>query len=473
MRTRKKGACWILMLGLAAALAGARAGWAAATLEAHDGQGNPAAAREIKPVVAAQGLPFQPVVTVMILVCCALVMPMIPALGHFYGGMVRRKNVLSAFQQSFILLGVIATQWLLAGYSLAFGGDFFGGFCGGWQWFGLTGVGLDPNPAVAPLIPHQLFMLFQMMVAVFSAALIAGAIAERVKFSSYLVFMLLWSTFVYDPVAHWVWGPDGWIKKLGALDFAGGLVVHLTSGLTALCCVMVVGKRKGLDHEDLHPHNLTLTAIGTGLLWYGWQGLNAGQARGVNGAAVAAFVSTNLAGAAAIVSWSILEYLQKRKVTVLGACTGAIAGLVAVSPAAGYVDPLGAFAIGFLVAPLCYFAILIKGKLGYDDSLDVFGVHGLGGLAGVLMLGFVAAPSLTGGAGGLFAGNADLLLAQAIAVVAVAGYTVVVSLLLLVAIDRFIGFRVTAEEEDLGLDLTQHGQRGYLMGEGELIGVEA
>ena len=211
------------------------------------------------------------------LLCAEL--PMIPALGQFYGGMVRRKNVLSTFQQSFILLGVIALQWLLVGYSLAFGGDAIGGLCGGWQWFGLSGVGIDPNPSVAPLIPHQLFMLFQMFVAVFAAALISGAIAERVRFSSYLVFTLLWSTLVYDPVAHWVWGPDGWIKKLGALDFGGGLVVHLTSGLAALCCVRVVGKRKGLDHEDLHPHSLTLTALGTGLLWYGWQGLNAGQAR--------------------------------------------------------------------------------------------------------------------------------------------------------------------------------------------------
>ena len=399
-------------------------------------------------------------------------MPMIPALGQFYGGMVRRKNVLSTFQQSFILLGVIAVQWVLVGYSVAFGGDAFGGFCGGWQWFGLRGVGIDPNPSVAPLIPHQLFMLFEMLVAVFAAALISGAIAERIRFSSYLVFMLLWSTFVYAPVAHWVWGPDGWIKKLGALDFAGGLVVHLTSGLAALCCVVVVGKRKGLDHEDLHPHSLTLTALGTGLLWFGWQGLNAGQARSASAGAVAAFVATNLSGAAAIVSWSILEFLQKRKVTVLGACTGAVAGLVAVSPAAGYVEPLGAFAIGFMVAPLCYFAIALKGRLGYDDSLDVFAVHGVGGLAGALFLGFLAAPSLTSGSGGLFAGNADLLLAQAIAVLAVTVYTVVVSLALLLLIDRFIGLRVSAEEEDLGLDLTQHGQRGYMMGEGELIGIE-
>jgi Amt family ammonium transporter len=448
---------------------GARGISAGAAVQAADETGRQGAANTGIP----PALPFQAADTVMMILCCALTLPMIPALGQFYGGMARRKNVLSAFQQTFILLGAIALQWLLVGYSLAFDGGVLGGFCGGGQWLLLRGVGVEPNPAVAPLIPHQLFMMFELLVAVFSVALISGAIVERVKFSAYLVFTVLWSTLVYDPVAHWVWGPEGWIKKLGALDFAGGLVVHLTSGMAALCCVRVVGKRKGLDHEDLHPHNLTLTALGTGLLWYGWQGLNAGGARGANAAAVAAFVATNLAGAAAIVSFSLLEYLLKRKVTVLGACTGAIAGLVAVSPAAGYVSPVGAFAIGFMVAPLCYFAIALKGKLGYDDSLDVFGVHGMGGLAGVLMLGFVAAPSLTGGSGGLLAGNVELLLAQASAAVAVALYTVVVTTVLLVAIDRLMGLRVTAEEEDLGLDLTQHGQRGYLMGEGELIGIEA
>jgi Amt family ammonium transporter len=463
----------MLVLALAAAAAGERGVWARGALEQGDDAARTAAARAEKPAVQpAPGQPSLSADTILMIVWCALTLPMIPALGLFYGGMTRRKNVLSAFQQTFILLGAIALQWLLVGYSLAFDEGTLGGFCGGGRWLGLMGVGLDPNPAVAPLVPHQLFMLFELLVAVFAAALISGAIVERVKFSSYLVFTVLWSTLVYDPVAHWVWGPDGWIKKLGALDFAGGLVVHLTSGLAALCCVRIVGKRKGLDHEDLHPHNLTLTALGTGLLWYGWQGLNAGQARGANAAAVAAFVATNLAGAAAIVSWSLLEYLLKRRVTVLGACTGAIAGLVAVSPAAGYVSPLGAFAIGFMVAPLCYFAIAFKGRIGYDDSLDVFGVHGVGGLAGGLMLGFVAAPSLTGGSGGLLSGNIDLLLAQVTAILAVALYTVVVTMALLVGIDRLLGLRVTPEEEDLGLDLTQHGQRGYLMGEGELIGIE-
>jgi Amt family ammonium transporter len=310
-----------------------------------------------------------------------------------------------------------------------------------------------------------------MMVAVFATALISGAIAERMKFSAYLAFTLLWVTFVYGPVAHWVWGPGGWISDSGALDFGGGLVVQLTSGLAALCCVLVLGKRKGLDTEDLQPHNLTLTALGTGLLWFGWLGLNTGQARAVNVGAVASFVTTNLAGAGAIVSWCALEYLQKRKVTVLGACTGAIVGLVVVSPAAAYVSPVGALITGALVCPLSYGAIVIKGKLGYDDSLDVFGVHGVGGFAGVLALGFMAAPALTGGEGGLLSGNASLLFAQATAAVAVGVYTIVVTLALLWLVDRLLGLRVSAEEEDLGLDLTQHGQRGYMMGEGELIGI--
>jgi Amt family ammonium transporter len=384
--------------------------------------------------------------------------------------MVRRKNVLAAFQQSFILLGTVALQWFLVGFSLAFGNDPGHGFFGGGPWWGLQGVGLRPNVAVAPLVPHQLFMVYQMMVAAFTVALISGAVAERMKFSAYVVFTLLWATLVYDPVAHWVWGPGGWLKQHGALDFAGGLVVHLTSGVAALCCALVLGKRKGLDTEDLHPHNLTLTALGTALLWWGWLGFNVGAARGATAGAVAAFVATSLAGSAAVASWSALEYLQKRKVTVLGTCTGAIAGLVAVTPAAGYIGPSSAVIIGVLVCPLCYGAILIKSKFGYDDSLDVFGVHGIGGIVGVLALGFAAAPELAGNAGGLLAGNANLLLAQVLAIVAVTIYTAVTTWLLLTVVDRSLGLRVSAEEEELGLDLTQHGQRGYMMGEGELIG---
>ncbi len=433
---------------------------------------NPAAANAADPPRAA-ALPagIQSVDTLFMMACASLTLLMVPALGLFYGGMVRRKNVLATFQQSFILLGVIAVQWVVAGYSLAFGPDVYAGLCGTWRWALLSGVGLEPNADLAPGVPHQLFMIFQMMVASLTAALITGAIAERARFMAYVLFVLLWTTLVYDPVAHWVWSPEGWIHRLGALDFAGGLVVQLTSGLAALSCAVFLGKRKGLDTEDMNPHNLTLTALGTGLLWFGWLGLNAGQARGANAGAVAAFVATTLSGSAAVASWSALEYLQKRKVTMLGACTGAIAGLVVVTPAAGYITPTGALALGALVCPLCYGAILIKARLGYDDSLDVFGVHGIGAIAGVLAVGVLATPVLTGRAGGLLDGNADLLLAQAIAIGGVAVYTVVATAGILLLIDRTLGFRVSADEEDLGLDLTQHGQRGYIMEEEELIGM--
>jgi Amt family ammonium transporter len=410
---------------------------------------------------------------VLVMGCTALGLLMVPAVGLFYGGMVRRKNVLSAFAQCFILLGIVPIQWAVAGYSLVFAPDALWGLCGGSRWLLLQGVGLEPVAELAPRLPQELFMVFQMMVAILPLALISGAIVERMKFSAFLVFSLLWTTLVYDPVAHWVWGEGGWIKNLGALDFGGGLVIHLTSGLAALCCALVLGKRKGLDTEDLHPHNLTLTALGTALLWFSWLGVNVGQARGGGTAAVAAFVATILATSAAIMSWSALEYFEKRKVTMLGICTGAIAGLVAVTPAAGYVTPVGAIVVGAVVCPFCYGAILLKGRLGYDDSLDVFGVHGIGALAGMLSLAILAAPALTGGEGGLLSGNADLLLAQGIAVLAVTAYTIVVTMAILILLDRVIGLRVSAEEEDLGLDLTQHGQRGYMMGEGELIGIES
>jgi ammonium transporter, Amt family len=447
------------------------AAWAQATEKAEGAQRmvKPAPAQ---PMTMAVEIPANRTAdAVLIMACAALALLMTPALGLFYGGMVRRKNVLSAFQQAFILLGIVPVQWFLAGYSLSFGPDVGGGCLGGLQWFGLLGVGLEPNVELAPRIPHQLLMIFEMLVAVFTAALISGAIAERMKFGAYVVFIALWTTLVFDPVAHWVWGPGGWIRRMGALDFAGGLVIHLTSGLAALCSVWVLGKRKGLDTEDLHPHNLTLTALGTGLLWFCWLGLNAGQARGATSAGAASVVATILAGSAAIVSWGGLEYLHKRRVTVLGVCTGAIAGLVAVTPAAGYVTPTGALVLGILVCPFVYGAIVVKGKLGYDDSLDVFGVHGVGAIVGVLALGVLATPGLTGGAGGLLNGNADLLFAQAIAVAAVAVYTVILTLALLTLVDRVMGLRVSAEDEDLGLDLTQHGQRGYMMGEGELIGI--
>ncbi len=414
--------------------------------------------------------------TAFVMICAALVLLMTPGLGLFYGGMVRRKNVLATFQQSFILMGVMTLQWVLFGYSLAFAPDAFGGLIGGLDYVGLRGVGLDPHPTYGPTIPHQLFMAFQLMFAVITPALISGAFAERMKFSAYLLFTVLWATLVYDPVAHWVWG-GGWIgAKLGALDFAGGLVVHVISGVAALCAAMVVGRRKGLGEEEMHPHNLTMTALGTGLLWFGWFGFNAGSALAANGAAVAAFVNTNTAAAAAAVSWSAVEWLHKKKVTVLGTCSGAVAGLVAVTPAAGYVTPMGSLIIGGLVSVACYAAILIKGRLGYDDSLDVFGVHGVGGAFGALAVGFFATSAMTRIAGvadapgGLFEGSTSQLVKQAISLAAAAGYSFVVSFLLLKMVDLTVGLRVTAEEEDLGLDLSQHGERGYIMGVGELMG---
>ncbi len=423
--------------------------------------------------VAAATAPAPPGIngadTAFVLISAALVMLMTPGLGLFYGGMVRRKNVLATFQQSFIMLGVMTIQWMLFGYSLAFGPDKLNGLIGGLEWAGLRNVGLEPS-AYAPTIPHQLFMVFQLMFAVITPALISGAFAERMKFSAYLAFTLLWATFVYDPVAHWVWGTGGWIKNLGALDFAGGLVVHIISGMAALCCVLVMGRRRGIDNEDMHPHNLTMTALGTGLLWFGWFGFNAGSALAANASAVAAFVNTNTAAAAATVSWSLIEWLHKGKATVLGACTGAVAGLVAVTPAAGFITPMGAMAIGLLVCVVCYSAIMLKSKFGYDDSLDVFGVHGVGGIFGALALGVLATAGISGDVGGLASGNASLLVKQAISVAAAASYSFVVTFGILKLVDLTIGLRVSEEEEEAGLDLTQHGERGYIMGVGELMG---
>jgi Amt family ammonium transporter len=403
--------------------------------------------------------------TAFVLIAAALVMVMTPGLGLFYGGMVRRKNVLATFQQSFILLGLITLQWVLFGYSLAFGPNKLYGFIGGLEWFGLNRVGLDPNPDYSTTIPHQAYMVFQLMFAVITPALISGAFAERMKFSAYLLFTLLWATFVYDPVAHWVWGAGGWIKvHLGALDFAGGLVVHLISGIAALCCVLVMGKRKGLGSEEMHPHNLTMTALGTALLWFGWFGFNAGSALAANRSAVAAFVNTNTAAAVAAYAWLTIEWLHKGKGTILGACTGAVAGLVAITPCAGYVTVMGAVAVGVMVSVVCYGAILLKGKLGYDDSLDVFGVHGVGGAFGALAVGALAKAGISGDINGLIYGNPAQLGYQALSVLAAGTYSFVVTFAILKVVDLLVGLRVTADEEEVGLDLTQHGERGYILG---------
>ncbi len=422
---------------------------------------------------SAPPLPINGADTAFLLICAALVMLMTPGLGLFYGGMVRRKNVLATFQQSFIMLGVLALQWVLIGYSLAFAPDVSMGLVGNLDWIGLRGVGLDPHPTYANTVPQQLHMVYQGMFAIITPALISGAFAERMKFSAYVAFTLLWATLVYDPVAHWVWG-GGWIStQLGALDFAGGLVVHIISGVAALCCVLVIGKRKGLGQEEMHPHNLTMTAIGTALLWFGWFGFNAGSALAANKSAVLAFVNTNTAAAAATVAWCMIEFTHKGKATVLGACTGAVAGLVAITPAAGFVTPLASIAIGAGVCVVCYGAIMMKSKLGYDDSLDVFGVHGVGGMFGAIAVGVFATATMTtvsaipGNVGGLVDGSAKLLGAQALSILAAGGYSFVVTFVLLKLIDWTIGLRVTADDEEVGLDLSQHGERGYMLGVGE------
>lgn len=399
--------------------------------------------------------------TAWILISSALVMLMTPGLALFYGGMVRRKNVLGTIMQSFIALGVITIQWVLYGYSLAFGPD-IGGVIGSLDWIGLRGVGLEPYPDYAATIPHQAFMIFQMMFAVITPALITGAFAERFKFKTYLVFLILWATFVYDPLAHWVWGVGGWIRNLGALDFAGGLVVHISSGIAALAATLVVGKRKGYSDEPMPPHNLTLTLLGAALLWFGWFGFNGGSAIASGSLATSAFVVTHISTASAALSWMMAEWIHRGNPTVLGAASGAVAGLVAITPASGFVGPMSAILIGLVAGVLCYSAINLKMKLRYDDSLDVVGVHGVGGTWGALATGLFASKAINpAGNDGLFFGNPSLLGIQALTVLVAWIYSFVVTLVLLKILDRTMGLRVSEEHEINGLDLSQHGESGY------------
>jgi len=395
------------------------------------------------------------------LISTALVMLMTPGLAFFYGGLVRRKNVLSIMMQCLILLGVISIQWVLFGYSLAFGPD-HGGFIGGLSWAGLNSVGIEPNADYAGTIPQVLFMLFQMMFAVITPALIIGAFAERMKFSAFLVFSVLWATIVYDPMAHWVWGVGGMLRNLGALDFAGGTVVHINAGAAALAAALVLGKRKGYPDTG-PPHNLPFAVLGAALLWFGWFGFNAGSALSSGGLAVSAFASTHLAAGTAGVAWAALDWMRNRRPTALGTISGVVAGLVAITPASGFVTPLAALAIGALAGVACYAAVMfMKGKFGYDDSLDAFGVHGIGGMVGALLTGFWATTVInSAGADGIFHGGGKLLLWQFIAVVASFAYSFVLSFILLKVIDKVMGLRVTAEQEGIGLDLTQHSESAY------------
>jgi Amt family ammonium transporter len=408
--------------------------------------------------------------TAWLLTSSALVLFMTaPGLALFYGGMVRQKNALATIMQSFIIMAVISVQWVLWGYSLAFGPD-NAGLIGGLEWVGLRGVGLDPGP-YSDTIPHQAYMLFQLMFAIITPALITGTFAERMKFSTFLVFTLLWATLVYDPLAHWVWAKGGWLSSLGTLDFAGGTVVHISSGISALAAALVIGKRQGFGREPMPPHSLPFTVVGAALLWFGWFGFNAGSALTAGGLATSAFVVTNTAAATAALSWMFSEWAIRGKPTVLGAASGAVAGLVAITPASGYVGPLTSIVIGAVAGFLCYNACNLKTKLGYDDSLDVVGVHGVGGTWGALATGLFATKAINAaGADGLWYGNPGQLWNQVIGILAAAVLGFVLTFIILKVLDATMGLRVTEEEEVAGLDITQHSETAYSLGGSTLGG---
>ncbi len=392
-----------------------------------------------------------------VLIATALVILMTPALGLFYGGLVRKKNVLSTLMYSFFTVALISVQWSMIGYSLSFGAT-RGGWIGGLEHIGLAGLSLDA--ANDGEIPSLLFMAFQMSFAIITPALISGSFVERKRFGAFVVFTLLWATFVYDPVAHWVWGKGGWLANLGALDFAGGTVVHITSGISALVCALFIGRRKGFGSERMEPHNATMTILGAALLWFGWFGFNAGSALGVSRVAINAMITTHLAAAAAAMAWVILGWIFHKRLSVLGAAIGAVAGLVGVTPAAGYVEPLSAIGIGLITSSVCFFftEYVVRGRV--DDSLDVFGVHGVGGIVGALLTGVFASPDLTPG-GGLLYGNGHQLLIQCKAALAVACFAGAATFVILLAMRLVLPIRVTARDEEAGLDLSQHGEIAY------------
>ena len=400
--------------------------------------------------------------TAWVLMSSAMVLMMTaPGLALIYGGLVRRKNVLGTLMQSFILLAMISVQWVLWGYSIAFGAD-VGGFIGGLQYLGLAGVGGEPGP-FAKTIPHLAFMIFQGMFAAITPALITGAFAERMKFKTFLLFGLLWATFVYDPLAHWVWG-GGWIQSMGALDFAGGTVVHISSGVSALVCAVMVGKRRGFPTEYMAPHNLPFTVTGAALLWVGWFGFNAGSALAADGIAANAFVTTNTAAATAALVWMFVEWQHSRKPTMLGAASGAVAGLVAITPGAGFVGPVSAVLIGGVAGILCFYAVVLKSRFGYDDSLDVVGVHGVGGTWGALATGLFASAAVNpNGKDGLLLGGTELFGPQVVSILATWVYAGVLTVIILKVLDITMGLRVPTEDEQMGLDLSQHNEAGYTL----------
>ena len=406
--------------------------------------------------------------TAWVLASTALVLFMTPGLALFYGGMVRSKNVLGTLMHSVFAMGLMAILWVIVGYTLAFGTD-VGGLIGGLDFIGFRDVGADPHPGgfLGQTIPHTLFATFQMMFAVITPALITGAFAERIKFSGYVAFMSAWLLLVYAPVAHWVFHPDGWLFKLGALDFAGGTVVHINAGIAALAVILVVGKRKGFGKEAFVPHNLTMTILGTGILWFGWFGFNAGSALGANGLAASAFLATNLGAAAGALGWALMESRKERKATTLGVASGAVAGLVAITPAAGFVGPMGAIAIGLAGGLMCSWAVGLKFKLGYDDSLDVVGVHLVGGIVGSLLLGVFGTVAVNEfGADGLIAGGGLALMGkQIVAVLATLAFSFIVTMGIAKLVEATIGLRASEQDEIIGLDLSQHSEVGYSLNE--------
>jgi Amt family ammonium transporter len=403
--------------------------------------------------------------TAWMLTSATLVLMMtIPGLFLFYGGLVRSKNVLSVIMHSFIIVGLVTIQWVLWGYSLAFGPD-KGHIIGSLAWFGLKGVGLEPNPDYAGTIPHQLYMVYQLMFAIITPALITGTFVERAKFSTFLIFILLWATFIYDPLAHWVWGKGGWIGTnggMGALDFAGGTVVHISSGISALVASIMFGKRIGYGRELIAPHNLPFSIIGASLLWVGWFGFNAGSALSSGGLATSAFVVTHIATATAALSWMLMDWIFRGKPTCLGAASGAVAGLVAITPASGFVGPMSSIIIGLGAGIICSTACTVKVRLGYDDSLDVVGVHGIGGTWGALATGLFASKAINpAGNNGLFFGNPHQLVVQLIAVAVTWALAIVGTFIILSILKAIMGLRVSEEEEQIGIDLSQHNETGY------------
>ena len=399
--------------------------------------------------------------TAWVLVSAALVLLMTPALALFYGGLVRSKNVLSTFMHSFFALGLVTIQWVVIGYSLAFAPSAGGlGLVGGLDHAFLNGVGLEPRDGQT--IPHLLFCAYQLMFAIITPALISGAFAERVKFGAYVLFTILWTTLVYDPLAHWVGGPGGWLATRGALDFAGGTVVHLSSGISALVFAIVLGRRLGYPKKKLLPHNLTMTMLGAGLLWFGWFGFNAGSALASGGLAALALVNTQIAAGAGALAWASIEWVRHKKPSGLGVASGLVAGLVAITPAAGFCGPMAALGIGLAAGFVCYLGVLMKHRFTYDDALDAFGVHGLGGALGAVLTGVVASKAWNpAGQDGLAFGGVALFLENLLSVVVAGAYAAIASFVLLKLVDRLVGLRPDPEIEHEGLDISLHGEEAY------------